>query len=467
MADKDIDLMAHLMRRAGFGATRDELEALVQKGYDAAVGGLLNAGPAGSMPDDIIRRYHVDQAELRIQGAAAANWLYRMISTSAPLEEKTTLFWHSLFATGERKVNNMKTMMSQVDMFRRHGLGSFKSLLIELSRNPAMLYWLDNNENHKGAVNENYGRELLELFSMGIGNYTEQDVKECARAFTGWTVEAAEYMTLRSTKASIWPYGRVSFQFEYRPDDHDQADKEFLGETGDFDGEDIIDIIVRQPATARFVATRLVLFFVADEIDERGEKLIEELEQTYFDSGYEIKAMLRTLFLSDYFKSDAARFARVKSPVELVAGILRLTQEFSWPKREIWDASVAIDFMGQELLNPPSVEGWHEGSEWIDTGSMVERVNFGVDHLGNTENPGVRAYIDRLRKTNGQTMTPSEAVDRCLDILGPVHVSADTREGLVAHVAREGAFELSDGSARNRLAEVFGLIAATREFQLA
>ena len=467
MADRDIALIAHLMRRAGFGATRDELEALVQKGYAAAVDGLLEPGRADSMPDDLIRRYHVDQSELRIQGAAAANWLYRMISTSAPLEEKVALFWHGLFATGERKVNNMKTMMSQVDMFRRLGMGSFKTLLVQLSKNPAMLYWLDNNENHKGAVNENYGRELLELFSMGIGNYTEQDVKECARAFTGWTVEAAEYMTLRSTKASIWPYGRVEFQFEYRPNDHDETEKEFLGESGNFNGEEIIDIIVRHPATARFVAWRLFLFFVADEIDERGEQLIEELERAYFESGYEIKAMLRTLFLSDYFKSDAARFARVKSPVELVAGILRLTQEFRWPKREIWDASVAIDYMGQELLNPPSVEGWHEGSEWIETGSMVERVNFGADHLGNAKNPGVGACIDRLRTTNGETMTPAEAVDRSLDILGPVHVSTDTRDGLVAHVSKEGPLELGDDSARDRLAEVFGLIAATREFQLA
>ncbi len=465
--DADIDLMAHLMRRAGFGATRDELDALVEKGYEAAVNDLLEPGPARAMPDDIIRRYHVDQSELRIQGAGAANWLYKMVSTSAPLEEKTALFWHSLFAAGERKVNNLKTMVSQIDRFRRHGLGSFRTLLVELSKDPAMLYWLDNNENHSTAVNENYGRELLELFSMGIGNYTEQDVKECARAFTGWTVEAAEYMTLRSTKASIWPYGRVSFQFEYRPDDHDGSEKEFLGEAGRFDGEDVIDIIVRQPATARFVARRLFLFFAADEIDEQGERLVEDMAATYFDSGCEIRAMLRTLFLSEYFRSEAARFARVKSPVELVAGILRITQEFQWPRREIWEAAQAIEYMGQELLSPPSVEGWHEGSEWIDSGSMVERVNFGADHLGNAENPGVRACIERLRTLNGESMTPTEAVDHCLDLIGPVHASDDTREALVSHVAKDGAVDLSNDSAQERVAEVFSLIASTREFQMA
>ena len=467
MANSDIDLMAHLMRRAGFGATRDELEALVEKGYQAAVEDLLAPASVEAMPDDIIRRYHVDQSELRIQGAGAANWLYKMVSTSAPLQEKTALFWHTLFAAGERKVNNLKTMVGQVDRFRRHGLGNFRTLLEELSSEPAMLYWLDNNENHRIAVNENYGRELLELFSMGIGNYTEQDVKECARAFTGWTVEAAEYMTLRSTKASIWPYGRVAFQFEYRSDDHDESEKEFLGERGTFDGRDIIDIIVRQPATAKFVARRLFLFFAADEIDEHGEQVVDDMARTYFDSDYEIKAMLRTLFLSGYFRSEAARFARVKSPVELVAGVLRITQEFQWPRRDIWDASQAVEYMGQELLNPPSVEGWHEGSEWIDSGSMVERVNFGADHLGDGDTPGVRACIDRLRRMNGQSMTPDQAVDHCLDILGPVQASAETREALVEHVAQGGDIDLSDDSARDRVTEVFGLIASTREFQMA
>ena len=467
MANSDIDLMAHLMRRAGFGATRDELEALVEKGYEAAVEDLLAPASVEAMPDDIIRRYHVDQSELRIQGAGAANWLYKMVSTSAPLQEKTALFWHTLFAAGERKVNNLKTMVGQVDRFRRHGLGNFRTLLEELSSEPAMLYWLDNNENHRVAVNENYGRELLELFSMGIGNYTEQDVKECARAFTGWTVEAAEYMTLRSTKASIWPYGRVAFQFEYRSDDHDESEKEFLGERGTFDGRDIIDIIVRQPATAKFVARRLFLFFAADEIDEHGEQVVDDMARTYFDSDYEIKAMLRTLFLSGYFRSEAARFARVKSPVELVAGVLRITQEFQWPRREIWDASQAVEYMGQELLNPPSVEGWHEGSEWIDSGSMVERVNFGADHLGDGDTPGVRACIDRLRRMNGQSMTPDQAVDHCLDILGPVQASTETREALVEHVAQSGDIDLSDDSARDRVTEVFGLIASTREFQMA
>ena len=177
MHQQDMTLMAHLLRRAGFGATRDELEAYVAKGYEAVVEELLHPSDPQAMPEDIIRRYHVDQSELRQLDAAGANWLYRMITTKCPLEEKIALFWHSLFATGYAKLNQARALLNQIDMFRRYGLGRFDTLLVELSKDPAMLIWLDNNNNHKGAINENYGRELLELFSMGIGNYTEQDIQ--------------------------------------------------------------------------------------------------------------------------------------------------------------------------------------------------------------------------------------------------------------------------------------------------
>ena len=182
-------LMAHLMRRAGFTATRKELEDYNTQGYNQTVEKLLHPQGASHLPDDIIRRYHVGQYELRQLDEAAAYWMYRMITTENPLEEKMALFWHGLFATGYSKLNQARVLLNQVDMFRKYGLGSFKDLLIELSKDPAMIIWLDNNENHNGAINENYGRELLELFSMGIGNYSEQDIKECARAFTGWTVK--------------------------------------------------------------------------------------------------------------------------------------------------------------------------------------------------------------------------------------------------------------------------------------
>jgi len=258
MISNDTALMAHLLRRAGFGASRDELEGYLAMGYEGAVDTLLNPTDPGNMPDDLIRRYHVEQSELRDLPGSTAYWMYRMISTACPMEEKIALFWHGLFATGYTKLNQARTQLNQVDMFRRSGLGSFEDLLLELSRDPAMIIWLDNNENHGDNINENYGRELLELFSMGIGNYSEDDIKECARAFTGWTLGNAEYMAIRAAKDSIWPYGRIAWHFDYREDDHDDGEKTFLGETGNFNGEDIIEIIVKQPSAARFIARHLM-----------------------------------------------------------------------------------------------------------------------------------------------------------------------------------------------------------------
>ena len=471
MASQEIALMAHLMRRAGFTATRDELEAYVARGYEATVEELLNPGDPQDMPQDLIRRLHVDQSELRQLGSAASNWMYRMITTRNPLEEKIALFCHGLFATGYAKLNQGRSLLNQIDMFRRRGLGSFPELLVELSKDPAMIIWLDNNDNHDGAINENYGRELLELFSMGIGNYTEEDVKECARAFTGWTLANAEYMAVRASKDSIWPYGRIAWHFEYRSEDHDGGEKTFLGETGNFNGEDIIDIIARNPATARFVCGRLFLFFAADRVDDDGEQVIQAMVDAYFDSGYEVRSVLRTLFNSEYFKSETARFAHVKGPVELVVGAVRLAGNYRKPTLGVDDVSEQASFMGQGLLMPPTVEGWHEADEWIDSGALVERVNFVSREIRDVNQPGVRAIIDRLAGQDGGTLSPGELVDGCLDLMGPVEVAEATRSGLTEYVAKKGPVELRGHQpgdhSESRVGELLGLIASTREFQLA
>ena len=472
MSNQDFALLAHLMRRAGFGATRDELEAYAAQGYTATVDELLNPGDPEVMPDDIIRRYHVDQSELRQLDGAGANWLYRMITTKCPLEEKIALFWHGLFATGYSKLNQARALLNQIDMFRNHGLGRFDNLLVELSKDPAMLLWLDNTDNHNGAINENYGRELLELFSMGIGNYTEDDIKECSRAFTGWTLGNAEYMAVRASKDSIWPYSRIAWHFQFRDWDHDDGEKTFLGETGNFNGEDIIGIIARQQATARFVCTRLFQFFAADEVDGDSEQVIEAMMQSYFDSGYEIRAVLRTLFLSDYFTSEEARYARVKGPVELLVGAIRQAGSYRSPTLGVHQLAYQGFFMGQGLLQPPSVEGWHEGMEWIDSGSLVERVNFVAQELSSLDKPGVRAIIDRLAGENGGTLTPEQLVDQCLDLLGPVAVEDSTRTALVDFAAAGGgALNLSGhqpgDDAEQRVSNVLRVIASTREYQLA
>ena len=471
MSNHEIALMAHLMRRAGFSATRDELEELVAKGYENVVEDLLHPADPQNLPDDMIRRYHVDQTELRNRTAAGGYWMYRMITSKCPLEEKLALFWHGLFATSFSKFNQAIAIIDQINMFRQFGLGSFRNLLLELSKDPAMLLWLDNNLNHKGAINENYGRELLELFSMGIGNYAEQDVKECARAFTGWTLANAEYMAVRTHKDSAWPYGRIAWHFEYRADDHDDGEKTFLGETGKFNGEDIVDIIVRQEATARFISERLFQFFVADKCDEDGEQVIGPIIESYFDSGYEIRSMLRTLFNSDYFKSERSRFARVKGPVELVIGAIRMAGSYRTPTLGMDQVAQYAGYMGQELITPPSVEGWHEGIEWISSGALVERVNFVSKELSNVDLPGVRAIIDRLASENGGVLSPEELVDRCLDLLGPIPASSETRDSLLKYAARTGPLNLAGhqqgDESEQRVGELLRLAASTIEFQLA
>jgi len=470
MSQQDMALMAHLLRRAGFGATRQELEGYLARGYEATVEALLHPGDAQSIPDDVIRRYHTDMAEMRELYSVAAYWMYRMVTTRCPLEEKLALFWHGLFATGYSKLNQARSLLNQIEMFRRQALGPLPEFLLELSKDPAMIIWLDNNDNHKGAINENYGRELLELFSMGIGNYTEDDVKECARAFTGWTLGNAEYMATRASKDSIWPYSRIAWHFDYRDYDHDDTEKTFLGETGNFNGEDIIKIIAKQAATARFISTRLFQFFAADEVDADGEQVIESMRQTYFDSGYETRAVLRTLFNSDYFKSDKARFARVKGPIELVVGAVRMAGSYQRPTFGVDQLARQSFYMGQGLLQPPSVEGWHEGAEWIDSGALVERVNFVSKEMGNVMNPGVRSIIDRLAAESGGRLTSEALVDRCLDLIGPLELADTTREILVEFANKQGDVNLEGhqpgDDAEQKVGDLLRLMTATREFQL-
>ena len=467
--------LSHLARRAGFGATRAELEEYASKGYEAVVEELLHPGDPQVIPDDILRRQQPEMHELRTD--LAAYWVYRLLSTTCPLEEKMVLFWHNVFATGNGKLNNSRSGYNQFEMFRRYGLGRFDELLVQLSRDPAMIVWLDNQTNHNGAINENYGREILELFSMGVGNYTEDDIKECSRAFTGWTLGNAEYMTLRAEKDSVWPYSRIAWHFDYQSDDHDDGEKTFLGESGRFNGEDVVEIICRQPATPRFIARHMYSFFVADEVPvpqwsytpARDPDAIEELTQAYVDSGHDIRSMLRVLFNADFFKS--ARYSRVKSPAELVIGTLRMTGGYREPTTGIYTVPAEAGFMGQTLMNPPSVEGWHTGIEWINSGALVDRVNFAAGHLGDVGNPGVRAIIDRLADMDGGTLSPDELVDGCLDLVGPLAVSDETREELVTAASRGGDVALRDrepgDESERRVGEVLKLIASSREYQLA
>ena len=475
----DPELLAHLLRRAGFGATRADLDAAVNRGYAATVEELLAANEEQRISDYLVRRFHPELSGMMGPQAPGENWLYRLATTTAPLREKMTLFWHGLFATGYNKVIHGKALSDQTRMFRHNATGSFRTLLLELSKDPAMIIWLDNQDNHKGAINENFGRELLELFSMGVGNYTETDIKECARAFTGWTIANRQYMELRSQRDSDWPYGRISWHFEFHPEDHDDGEKTFLGETGNWNGGDIVDIICKQPATARFIARHLYSFFVADEppvpewpyTPPRDPQAIEILAQAYFDHDYNIGAVLRTLFNADFFKSAEVRYTKVKSPVELVAGVLRLTGEFDRPRYEILERYNQASYMGQILNNPPSVEGWHQGTDWLDSGTLVERINFASQQMGDAAKPGVRTMIEQIHKTLSErgVAGPDRVVDTCLDGIGALALAEDTRRELVNFTANRLAADPhrdSDGD-RQLVADVLQMLAATQEFQRA
>ena len=467
MPDKeDIASIAHLMRRAGFGASRQELEERAAKGYEATVEDLLHPEEQPPIDDDILYRFMPGYEGALGPPINQAEWVYRMVNTQRPLEEKLALFWHQLFATGNSKVDNPPEITQQIAMFRRQALGSFRDLLVELAKNPAMIWWLDNNGNHNGAINENWGRELLELFSMGVGNYSEDDIKDASRAFTGWTIEP---------KIPRNPLGRFYWNFEYRAEDHDDGEKSFLGQTGRFNGEDIIDIVVKQPATARFLARHLYNFFVAEEPQVPSWNInppndpdaVDQLVAAYDESDGDLRSMMRLLFNSDFFKN--ARFARVKSPAELVVSTVKMAGNYQGPRPGFNMLAMECNWQGQELLNPPSVESWHTGGEWIDGGALVRRVNFAAGLMGDTSLPGIREIVEELRQRG--VSAPEEFVDACLDLVGPLEFSESTRSELLDQATEDGELNWDTDEdaekSEKKIGVMLALITASRDFQFA
>jgi uncharacterized protein DUF1800 len=277
-------------------------------------------------------------------------WANRMLASRRPLEEKLTLFWHGHFATGENKVRDYRMMLQQNEMFRARASGAFRDLLVGILKDPAMLVYLDNGENVKAHPNENFGRELLELFTMGVGNYSEHDVREAARAFTGWTNDV------------------LTFKFD--SSQHDFGPKTFLGRTGPFDGEDIVDTILAQPVTAEFMASKIYRYFVRDEIDPATRAA---LGRTYRDSGYQMKPLLKQIFLSKDFYSPAAVATQIKSPVHLVVSTYKKLSFREVPT--IPDFGRMTASLGQSLFDPPNVAGWAGGRTWITPSTLLNRGN--------------------------------------------------------------------------------------------
>jgi len=463
----DRALVAHLMRRAGFGVTPAELDTLTsEKSYEEIVDDLVNPEQFEEVDQSFVERYYAGEPVAIHVG----KWMYRMVNTQRPLEEKMTLFLHHIFPVAWGKSEHGPSMFTEIEMFRRVGLTDMQTILLELSQDPAMIFWLDNNENHKGEINENYGRELLELFTMGVGNYTEDDIKAASRAFTGWTFRQP---------LSLYPVGHHPAEFEFLKDDHDYESKTFLGETGNFNGEDIIDIIVKQPATARFISRHLYNFFVEDELQvpswatepPRNETAIQRLSKVFVESGGQMRPVLRELFNSDFFKR-ATDFKKVKSPIELVAGVLKQTGEFSSPVPGIQQFSVTtlngspfegpLAIMGQRLMNPPTVEGWHTGHEWIDSGTLSERVGFVEKQFQDISKPGVRDMVERAGSLDDD---PAKLVERCLDLLGGIKVSEQTRDALVAYARELGSMYSGDEEGSVGAHNLLQMTASTVDYQ--
>jgi uncharacterized protein (DUF1800 family) len=321
-----------------------------------------------------------------------------MLASRRPLEEKLTLFWHGHFASGENKVRDYRMMLQQNEMFRGRASGKFRDLLVGILKDPAMLVYLDNGENVKKHPNENFGRELLELFTMGVGNYTERDVREAARAFTGWTNNV--------------------LVFKFDNDQHDVGQKTFLGRTGAFDGEDIIDTILAQPVTAEFMAAKIYRFFVREDV---GAPLKAELGRTYRESGYQMKPLLKRIFLSKDFYSPAAFATGIKSPVHLVVSTYKKMSLREMPT--IPDFGRMTSSLGQSLFDPPNVAGWAGGRTWITPSTLLNRGNLFRGVLF----PDVKGFRPPDRAMSGQDARVGQRVAQGMNITDATKEDGDVK----------------------------------------
>ncbi|NEW08254.1 DUF1800 domain-containing protein [Paenibacillus sp. SYP-B3998] len=346
--------VTHLLNRAAFGATQEEIAVCVKLGREETVRRLIEGEP---LINDQPLLVSIDQ--VTADGKKALDptqlgdqqmyWLYRMVHSGAPLIEKMTLFWHGHFATANYKVRDVSLMVQQNDLFRKHALGNFKELVLALTEDPAMMIWLDVNKNKKGKPNENYAREVMELFTLGIGQYTEQDVKEAARAFTGWTYDKNENKT------------------SYNLKQHDNESKTFLGETGKWDAVGAIDVISRQKAFSTFLAAKLLAFFAVDNPTQMWIRRVAEDIETKKTIG----EVLQALFVSEDFYNEKLQMSLIRTPAEYVANIIKSCQI---PVSKGY--SQAMRKMGQELYSPPDVAGWRGGVTWLSTSSLLARYQF-------------------------------------------------------------------------------------------
>ena len=372
----------HLFRRAGFGADRERLARAVASGLDETLDELF----AAREHDPDLERGERALLGLESIEPLQSSWFARILADTAPLVERVALMWHGHFATSWDKVRDARLMHAQVQLFRERGLGDFRALLHAVATDPAMLLWLDGDRNERGQPNENFAREVMELFGLGRGQYGERDIQEAARAFTGWGVDRRRFVV--------------------RERDHDPGPKSVLGTTGALDGHDVIDLVLAHPACARHVARRLLVEFV---VPEPTDAEIDAWAAQVVADDWQIERALARLFRSDLFLSSRARRSRIAAPVELVAITARVLDAHPTPQQ----AARAAARMGQALYRPPSVEGWIGGRRWIHAGTWLERHNaltkLAASHATDD------AFVDLARAFDHPA--PDKVVGRAVDVL--------------------------------------------------
>ena len=408
------DHARHLIWRAGFGGSPAQIQTLTRWGLDKSLDMLLNFEKVADEPvgpelfkADVIRPRTQDERDRQRRAARERDedtlaefrlkvqqreredrdqmrriqqwWLTRMVETPRPLQEKLVLFWHGHFATNYRTIEDSYHMFAQNRLFRQHAAGKFSELLRAIIRDPAMLAYLDNNDSRKAKPNENLAREIMELFALGAGNYTERDIKEGARALTGYTFRDDE--------------------FYFDKPNHDTGSKNILGSNGGIDGDGFVDAILRQPACATFITTKLYRFFAHDyptgdkPFDAAAGRVIKDLADR-FRADYDVEKLLRRLLSSRHFYDGRLRGEQIKSPVQLIVGAVRSLRV---PPRDLGVLTDASDRMGQSIFFPPSVKGWDGGRSWINTSTMFVRQNLMVFLLTGRRPQGRDGLADRER----------------------------------------------------------------------
>jgi uncharacterized protein (DUF1800 family) len=426
---------AHLFRRAGFGASPAELDAAVRETPESVIERLFAPGAR-------VASFAASADQLATTAATgggskqlAAAWVYRLLGTPDPLREKLTLFWHGHFTSSADKVTDARLMLAQNNLLREHALGDFASLVQQISCDPAMLIYLDSATNRKAHPNENYARELMELFCLGEGNYTEHDVTEVARCFTGWEVRRDRY--------------------RFNKYEHDSGNKSFLGATGDFDGADAVRIVLQQPAAPRFIARKLFQFFICDE-PSPPEALIEPLAVAFRESDLNVGTLVRKIVGSELFFSDAVIGRKIRSPADVAIGLLRAFDGSA-------DANMLATGMaeiGQSLLYPPNVKGWPGGRNWIDSSTLLGRANLVRRLLDDGKTRFGGGSLTDYAKRSGVSESPEAQVEWIANLLLAIPMSSEVQTRIVALAGDERDDE-------KRLRNIVYIVCSLPEFQLA